>query len=342
MNRPRTIRALILARSLLLPVCALAATAGAGPAQHVDSLRKVKVGEKMPAYELTTTEGKVIESDALLGKVVVLIYLSAQQRGSEQAAADANRVLKKLGKADVDLLFVSADVIQRDSFQKFWEEAEIEAPLAFDPRRDLYAKLGLIVFPTTIVIDRDGRLAHVISTRRNDYPEALSAYIRHALGEIDDAKLTEELTAKAFDRGSPKSRASRHRAAARLLRGKGLLDSAEKELQAALQLDSEDTNIQLDLADLYLAQRKIPLAEKIVQAVLEVEPKHRRARLLEGIVLFEKGQLDEAEAVLIEALVLNPDPARTHYYLGRIYEQKGDKDKAIQHYREAIARLLET
>ena len=71
-----------------------------------------------------------------------------------------------------------------------------------------------------------------------------------------------------------------------------------------------------------------------------MDPHHRRAKLIRGIVFFKEDQLDRAESLLTEALVLNPDPARTHYYLGLIAEKRGEPEKALEHYRQAIHRLL--
>ena len=301
---------------------------------------QIQVGEEAPAYQMTTIDGATIDSRRQRGKTVVLIYLSAEQRNSERAALDAERIVKKLENDKVELLFVTADVIYKAYWEKLWKETELSAPLAFDGQRKLYGELGLIVFPTTLVIDEKGLLSHVISTRGTDYSHVLEAYIKHTLGLLSDEDLKKQLTAKSFDRGSPKSLAARHRAAARLLREKGLLEGAEGELRSALELDSTNTHIRLDLADLCIALDRMDESGKILDAILEAEPQHRRARSLKGIVLFKIGENDKAKEILEAALELNPDPARTHFYLGRIDEEAGDKDGAIGHYRAALVRLL--
>ena len=317
-----------------------AALSARADARLADELRGVKAGALVPEYQLTTLTGETADSRQYQGKVVVLIYLSAEQRNSERAATDADRIVKELGSESVVLLFVTADVVYRSYFEKYWEEAGLSAPLAFDGQRKLYSKLGLFVFPTTVVIDKEGRLSHVLSTRGTDYAHVLDSYLRHVLGELDAEQLNERLTARSFDRGSPRSLAARHRAAARLLRDKGLLDGACKELLAALELDPESVQIRLDLADLYLDQDRLKEGEAIVDAVLKSDPRHRRARSLKGIALFKNGQLDEAGTILTDALELNADPARTHYYLGRVYEERGEKDRALEQYRLAILQLL--
>ena len=310
-------------------------------AARPDKLRKVALGALVPTYQFTSLDGTSINSNGLKGKVVLLVYLSAGQRNSDRAAADAERVFKRLENDDLRLVFVTADVGQKEHFGKIWSEQGISTTLSFDAGRKLYGELGLIAFPTTLVIDRTGRLQHVITTRKTDYAHVLDAYAQHTLGLMNDEALLERLEAGSLDRGSPQALALRHRAAARLMRDKGMVDGAERELRTALELDPANIHIKLDLADLYLAISSPEESLEIVDAVLEKDPRHRRARLLRGIALYMEERLDEAEVVLKDALVLNPDPARTHYYLGLVYERKGDKDKAIEHYREALSRFLD-
>ena len=324
----------------ILAVAATAVLGGACSARASDELRGLKPGEKLPEFELATVKGGTVGNQQWQDRVLVLVYLSAEQRNSERAAVDAERIVDGLEGRPVTLVFVTADVVYRSYFEKYFAEAELSSELALDGQRLLYSRLGLFVFPTTLVVDAEGRLSHVLSTRGTDYPHVLESYVLHALGDLSNDELKEKLTARSFDRGSPKSLAARHRAAARLLREKGLLDGAEQELRSALKLDGESVHTRLDLADLCLILGRTEECERIVDQVLGVDPRHRRARSLKGIVLFKKGKLDEAEAILTEALELNADPARTHYYLGQVYEQQGDQKKAIQQYRMAISRLL--
>ncbi len=318
----------------LLLVCASAATASA-------DLRNVEKGDEIPQFRLPTISGEHIGRDALEGRVTVLVYLSAEQRSSELAAIESQKVVEQFGTEDVGLIHVTADVVHKPYYEKFRAEKGIDCPLAFDPSRSFYGDLGLIVFPTTLVTDPEGRLSHVISTRGPDYVNTLDAYIRHAAGLIDEAELAELLKAQPSDIRSPRSLASRHRAAARLLREKGLLEAARKELEAAREIDPEDLDIRLDLADLHLRMGQPEAARAIVDPILEETPDHRRAKFLRGVALYQQDDLRKAEEILLEALVLNPDPARTHYYLGRIYERRDQTSKALEHYREALARLLQ-
>jgi tetratricopeptide (TPR) repeat protein len=334
---------------ILLAILMIASTA------HADDLRVVKRGQSIPQYSLPTLAGQTM-TNAPHGEASIIVYVSAEQTSSERAASEAQEMVRNLRRNDLHLQFVTADTARSTYFRTMRERSGIRAPLGLDFDRSLYGGVGLIVLPTTIVIDREGRLAHVIAGYKPDYPHVLEAYARHALGLIDAEELERQLTTRTFHRDSPANRAARHRAAASLLRERGLRADAERELRTAIEIDPDLFDAHLDLCSLLIAEfrtsvppgegpgvraQQLNEAEGIVTHVLQRDPANRRAKLHRGIVLYHAGQLDEAEAALTEALLLNPDPARTHYYLGLGHEKKGDTARALHHYRQALGRLLD-
>ncbi|MCC7147065.1 MAG: redoxin domain-containing protein [Phycisphaeraceae bacterium] len=305
-----------------------------------DRLRNLAPGDALPAFNLPTLDGQTVASDSLRGKAVVLVILSAQQHSSESAATAAHEVAKQLRRDDLTLLFVTADTAETAYFRQQRDTAEVHEPLLLDHDRKLYGDLGVIVLPTTLLIDRDGKLAQILSGYRSDYPHLLNAYTQRVLGMIDDAKLADLLKTEAFNHDQPSDKAARHVAAARLLEDKGLLDDAQNELSKAQELDAQNPEVKLEAAWLYLLRKNDAQAQTVVDEVLQAQPDHRRAKLLRGVILLHRDQLDEAETALKEALVLNPDPVRTRYFLGRLYEKKGDMTQAAENYRQALQRVL--
>lgn len=310
-------------------------------AARADRLRNIAEAETIPDFMLASLDGQEVTAQSLRGKVVVLVVVSAEQTSSEKAQMAAHELRVQLRRDDLAVLMATADTTRLDYFRQFRDAAGVHEPLLLDHNRQLYGDLGVIVLPTTLVVDREGRLVKIIAGHRSDYPDMLSAHVRRALGMIDDAELERLLTTERFEHNRPLDRAERHRAAAALLRSKGLRVDAEKELRTALGIAPDQADILLDLAALKLAMKQVEDAAAIVNQVLTADPASRQGKLMHGIVLFHQGDYDAAEPVLREALLLNPDPARTHYYLGRIAEIRGDKDAAITHYRTATERLLE-
>jgi tetratricopeptide (TPR) repeat protein len=328
---------------LIRPICAaaLAVLIPICPAARADELRNIKPGQGVPDFQLPTIAGDEIGRGDLEGKAVILVFLSAQQRSSESAAATALGVYRALHHDDLALVFVTADTAHTAYFRQHRDQTNQHQPLGLDFERTLYGELGLIVLPTTILIDREWKLAHVISSYKSDYEHALMSYAQHTLGVIDDDQLRRQLETESFRRDRPADRIARHRAAAQILWKSGMLEDVENELRAALDIDPRHADTRLDLAALYLARDQVADADRIVSAVLEADPYHRRGKLMYGVVLYRADKLDDAERVLREALVLNPDPAQTHFYLGLIYERKGNTAKALDHYRQSLTRVME-
>ena len=107
--------------------------------------------------------------------------------------------------------------------------------------------------------------------------------------------MQELLTAHIYSEGTPKARASRHRAVARLLREKGLFENAERELRTAEELDPENANTKLDLASLLEA-------EELFLKLLVLNPDPARTHFYLGRIYEQKGDKDKALMHYREAL----------------------------------------
>lgn len=307
---------------------------------EADELRNIKHGEPVPACKLPAIDGSIVDTETYKGSVVVFVCVLAEQRRSEQAQTDSQQVVSALGNESVKLIHITADAVKKAYFEKLRQDGGIQAPLLFDPDRTFYSKLGIIAFPTTVIVNREGKLDNVIALHSSHYARQLDAHIRHALGTLSDTELQQRLAPRATESSSPKSAVSAHRALARVMREKGQFEEARGELKTGLELDSANHEVMLDLADLDVAMNDLDGADAMIAKVLAAQPDHRRAKQIKGACLFQRGRLDEAQKVLEEALTLNPSPELSHYYLGRILEKKGDKDKALDHYREALKRFV--
>jgi Tfp pilus assembly protein PilF len=322
----------------LLSVLALAGMLTAGV--RADDLRHVKHGETLPVCKLPTMDGAVVDSETMKGSVVVYVCLSAEQRRSELAATESQQVVKALSGEPVRLVHITADAIKKPYYELHRKEHDIKAPLAIDADRVFYGKLGIIAFPTTIIVDKEGKLDNVITLHGSSYKDQLDAHVRHALGMLSDQQLEQKLAAKPAEHATPKTAAAAHRSLARVMREKGQLDAAREELKKGLEMDPENREVMLDLADVNTVAGDLDGADVLLGKVLAGQADNRRAKQLKGTVLMKRGKLDEAQALLEESLNMNANPELVHYYLGQIFEKKGAKDKAMEHYREALKAFI--
>lgn len=307
---------------------------------RADQLRNVRRGQLLPPFDAVGLDGKPVRSTDAVGKVRVLVYVGARQERSEQALASAQRVASRIGSDELKLIYMSAATDQADYFRQLRDRLKVHEPFALDEDRKYYGQLGLIVCPTTVIASKDGRLLHVIASRTRDYEHKLDAYCRHALGEFDDAELAKRLTAKPQDDDQARARADRHRAVAAVLRSKGMVAGALRELEQALAADPTCAAAIVEMAEILIAQGKLDDAEERLGGLPAGERGHPSAKLTLGLVKLKRGQLDDAERLLKEALAMNPDPVRAHYYLGELYERRGEYKLAMEHYRDALKHAL--
>ncbi|UCG32034.1 MAG: tetratricopeptide repeat protein [Phycisphaerales bacterium] len=310
------------------------------PQARADRLRNLNVGEPLPPFRGTGLDGQPVTSELAEGKALMLVYLSARQRQSEEAVASGHRIAGNIGGSKLAVVYMSADSEEADYFRLLRDRIMAHEPFVVDEGRTYYGQVGLLVFPTTLIASREGKLLHVLSGWNRDYEFQADLYCRHALGEFDDEELAQRLASKPRIKDEVRAKVDRHRSAAAILRGKGMAQAAMVELEQALAVDPECPDVIVDLADLLVSEGRGDEAEKRIQALLVRQPDFHRAKLVLGLISLKRDRLDQAEKLLNEALVMNPDPVRVHYYLGQLYEKKGEYKQAAEHYREALERSL--
>jgi peroxiredoxin Q/BCP len=132
------------------------------------------VGDKAPAFSLPATGGQTISLDALKGrKAVIYFYPKDDTSGCTQEAKDFQSRRADFAAAETEIIGVSADSLK--SHDKFRTKYGLEFPLVADEGRQLIEALGLWVEKslygrkymgvdrTTVLIDRDGRIARIWS-----------------------------------------------------------------------------------------------------------------------------------------------------------------------------------
>ncbi|MBU0618349.1 MAG: tetratricopeptide repeat protein [Planctomycetes bacterium] len=310
------------------------------PCAAVDHLRNVQPGQPLPSFQCSALDGPSLGSKDVAGRALVLVYLSAGQKQSERALPVAHKVVANIKSEGLTLVYMSADTDRADYFRKARRTLEIDQPLLFDEGRNYHGQLGLIAFPTTIVTSKDGKLLHVIASWTRSYEHCLDLYCRHALGELDEATLAARMAASPAFRDEARGKADRHRSVAAILRSKGMIAGAVRELEQALELDPDCADAAVELADLLVAQGQLDQAEQRIDELLTRKPDYQGAKLVLGLISLKRGQLDRAERLLTEALKMNLDRVRAHYYLGQLYERKGEYQAAMEHYRDALRHAL--
>ncbi|MEX0777340.1 MAG: tetratricopeptide repeat protein [Phycisphaeraceae bacterium] len=267
------------------------------------------------------------------GRVTLLLFIMPAQDHSQQVIKELRQVVGQ--RED---LRVIALVSGEQADQRARDLAAGDGwtwPVVSDPGYEASGKLGVRVWPTTLVIAADGAEAAHVAGAPASYAKDVAAYVEFAQGKLDGAALKERLSTHAVVSSTSSDKANRHLQLAERLLAQGQRDAARTELAQGLKLQPDEAALHLALARVDLLDGKAREAMQRLDALPKNAAPAGRLLTLRGAALVQMQEWDKAAAVLTDALKLNPDPAEAHYLLARVLEHKGDAKGAMQHYRAA-------
>jgi tetratricopeptide (TPR) repeat protein len=306
----------------------------------VSNAISIPMGSIAPKFTLISVKGKSITLSEFKGRTIVLVYWRTGQKRSLLSLKDTRDVVQRLKQKDVELFSIIAGSDDTEEAKKILLQNKIEYPLLIDAERNLYSDYGVRVYPTTIIVDKDGIMAKDIPSHPLTYKKLLEGYIRKALGEIDEAELENMLNVKRERRDESLLQATRFYNLAMKFTKAEMLDQAIGAAAKSIEVKPDMEKSHILLGFLYLEIKEPDSAFQQFSKALEITPSSKESKTGLGAALIMKGEIDEALKILEPAVVANPYPQMTYYELGRAYELKGDKDKSNEMYKKALEKIL--
>lgn len=322
-----------------LPLCfvLLATLARADTAQ---ALRNVKVGDKVPAFSVQGSDGKLLDQTAYKDKILLLLFVRPDQRHSVKALEIAQLLLNENKKSKLAVLAVSTKPDAADYFRDLAVKRHLTLPIATDPGRKMYGDYGLIVAPTTLLVDKAGILRFELPHMPPRFEYKLRLHIDLLLGKIDKERHDAMLADDGNAASRKKDAIQRQLSFAEVLIGQGKVDKAVSIL-AKLRMENEDSiDLAILLGSCYIETDNIEQAAKCLDPLAHRTPSPPGLKLVLARLERRRGDDEKAERYLVDALKTSPRKAALLYELGRIYEQRKDLDKAVECYRKALEEVL--
>ena len=132
----------------------------------------IKEGDRVPKFSLPADDGTVVTQDSLVGKNTILyFYPKDDTSGCTKEACDFRDAFPRFGKTDAQVIGVSPDSIE--SHRKFKKKHALPFRLLADEKhtladqfgiwkeKSLYGRNYMGIERTTVIIDRDGRVARI-------------------------------------------------------------------------------------------------------------------------------------------------------------------------------------
>lgn len=179
-------------RGLALGFVALVATvdiAGAesGKPPLSGSIARLELKEPraaIPAFTFKNLDGSDASYEAFKGKVVLINFWATWCIPCVKEMPSLNKLATTIGKDKFAVLALSLDGPTRAKVAPFIRDNELAAlDVRLDDKRAAYGKLDILVLPTSILVDRQGReVGRLAGDAAWDTPEAI-ALIRHLVNE---------------------------------------------------------------------------------------------------------------------------------------------------------------
>lgn len=130
--------------------------------QSEDPWARVKVGDKLPEFEVAMSDGSTITSTDLEGKVVWIALWASwcpSCRKEFRRLADSEEFVGLLGREDFVFLPIARE--ENSATVSAWlKEKGYEWPSGVDPTREIYELFAEQDIPRNVIVDRNGEVVH--------------------------------------------------------------------------------------------------------------------------------------------------------------------------------------
>jgi len=154
----------------------LACTAGMAIADDDFSrlkLSRAGAGTPLPAFTLTSVDGKALDFSQLRGKVLVLNFWATWCGPCKEEMPALDRLRRRFDPRDVAILTITTEH-ERTGIQQFMKQFNSALPVLLDEHRDVSLAFMVRGLPTTVFIAKNGTVVgRAVGPREWDGPDAI-------------------------------------------------------------------------------------------------------------------------------------------------------------------------
>ena len=302
--------------------------------------RRIPEGALIPEFHAVDITGKPFACTRSNGKVLILAFLSSQQKNSQKAVEDIFRVLSSIPSdrlTSLQVAFVLQNVDNREFIASIQKEAPSVVHILDDDQYDIWGKFGVIATPTVLISNPQGMVLCVKPGHAYNFAQVVKSRLFQALEIPYDVSPADTATVRTVANSTMSAKAKRHLQMAKLLSRKGRVSSAIEQAQMAYEIDPNSPEVALELGEFLCRAGQAQKAIKLVSSLSGQSNRDKaRINLVMGWAKRQLDQLEEAKKFLQEGIHQDATSPRLYFELGRIYQQRNDSEKAMQAYFRAL------
>ena len=303
---------------------------------------EVREGQALPEFTLKSRgSDQAVQSSQWKGKATAIVFARPDQPKSQAALKDVMLARRELEKLPWNLVVVVSGEVTNEAVSRLIEQTGFEGTVLLDPDMSVYGQFGVIVMPSTVVVDRRMKIVLAKASHDFEYQRLLSANIQYATGLVDQKGRENLIRTPGEKDDDSKTRLARWVHLAQSLARTGELDHAQATLQRVLEQEPNYQPARVELGFVLLQKDQAQEALKCFQQAESQNAPTPSTQLGSGIALMKLNRLEEADQKLKNSLNLSPRPALGHYALGRLYEQQGRTAEAAAQFKAAAKVLLD-
>lgn len=293
--------------------------------------KHVEIGEEILSYIIEKDRSKSLSLDVLEGKVVLLVFATVNQKFSTNVLRDIQTIVKKHKVKDFRAIGIVSSYKGTEGVEQLIEEHRLDYQIHYDAGDIISSQLGIIVYPTTLIINRNGRLAYYYPLYASDYFEQITSNLEKIIYDKEEQYLNEMIAKRKQAEAIKKAREEIAQAK---------VTEAVDTLNTLLEKGppSYDLHLLLGYSLLNMQQPKKALVH--FNKAKELQTDSSIVDLGMGLAFSRSGQRDKALGILTEVVKADTIAHVAYRELAAIYEDKGDIDKAIYYITKELDSLI--
>lgn len=139
-------------------------------------------GESAPDFALASSTGKNVRLKELRGQVVLLNFWASWCGPCRQEMPLLDDIYKKYSKLGFVILGINVE--QDNSKAKtYLHDVPVTFPILYDPKNELTKTYNVNAMPTTVIIDRNGKVRYIHAGYKPGYEDTYKQQIKGLLKE---------------------------------------------------------------------------------------------------------------------------------------------------------------